>query len=129
MTLEEAMKEIFYHAFVFTLRPKKALEALKVIRKTLLDYKQLKADYIELDKRVRELKGRIDLFADNWLDEDERKDMEYYQTHFIADPIDLRYYETVAKIVEEKFYNRFYDFFAERMIKNKQQPQRKDDTR
>ena len=53
MTLEEAMKEIFYHAFVFTLRPKKCLEALKVIRKALLDYKQLKSDYIELDKQLR----------------------------------------------------------------------------
>ncbi|MBR0340816.1 MAG: hypothetical protein IJH64_00925 [Oscillospiraceae bacterium] len=53
MTLEEAMREIFYHGFVFTLRPKKALEALKVIRKTLLDYKQLKSDYIELDNQIR----------------------------------------------------------------------------
>lgn len=46
MTLEEAMQEIFYHAFVFTLRPKKCLEALKVIRKTLLDY-------IEIDEKLR----------------------------------------------------------------------------
>lgn len=53
MTLEEAMNEIFYHGFVFTLRPKKALEALKVIRKTLLDYKQLKSDYIDLDNQLR----------------------------------------------------------------------------
>lgn len=53
MTFEEAMQEIFYHGFVFTLRPKKALEALKVIRKTLLDYKQLKSDYIELDNQIR----------------------------------------------------------------------------
>lgn len=53
MTIEEAMQEIFYHAFVFTLHPKKCLEALKVIRKTLLDYEQLKADYIELDEKLR----------------------------------------------------------------------------
>lgn len=53
MTLQEAMQEIFYHGFVFTLRPKKALEALKVIRKTLLDYEQLKADYIDIDKQLR----------------------------------------------------------------------------
>lgn len=53
MDLEQAMQEIFYHAFVFTLRPKKALEALKVIRKTLLDYEHLKADYADLDSRLR----------------------------------------------------------------------------
>ena len=53
MDLEQAMQEIFYHGFVFTLRPKKALEALKVIRKTLLDYEQLKADYIEIDMQLR----------------------------------------------------------------------------
>lgn len=46
MNLEQAMQEIFYQAFVFTLRPKKCLEALKVIRKTLLDY-------IELDEKLR----------------------------------------------------------------------------
>lgn len=46
MDLEQAMQEIFYHALVFTLRPKKCLEALKVIRKTLLDY-------IELDEKLR----------------------------------------------------------------------------
>lgn len=60
MTLEEAMQEIFYHGFVFTLRPKKALEALKVIRKTLLDYEQLKSDYIELDKQLRTANTEID---------------------------------------------------------------------
>lgn len=72
MTLEEAMQEIFYHGFVFTLRPKKALEALKVIRKTLLDYKQLKSDYIELDKQFRaantendELKRMLRLAVDD----------------------------------------------------------------
>lgn len=53
MDLEQAMQEIFYHGFVFTLHPKKALEALKVIRKTLLDYEQLKADYIDIDKQLR----------------------------------------------------------------------------
>lgn len=53
MDLEQAMQEIFYHGFVFTLRPKKALEALKVIRKTLLDYEQLKSDYIDIDKQLR----------------------------------------------------------------------------
>ena len=60
MDLEQAMQEIFYHGFVFTLRPKKALEALKVIRKTLLDYKQLKADYIDIDKQLRTANTEID---------------------------------------------------------------------
>ena len=72
MTLEEAMQEIFYHAFVFTLRPKKCLEALKVIRKTLLDYEQLKTDYIDIDKQLRtantendELKRMLRLAVDD----------------------------------------------------------------
>lgn len=60
MDLEQAMQEIFYHGFVFTLRPKKALEALKVIRKTLLDYEQLKADYIDIDKQLRTANTEID---------------------------------------------------------------------
>ena len=71
MTLEEAMEEIFGHGFVFTLRPKKALEALKVIRKNLIDYKQLKADYADLDNRLRtantendELKRLLSLAVD-----------------------------------------------------------------
>ena len=73
MDLEQAMQEIFYHGFVFTLRPKKALEALKVIRKTLLNYEQLKADYIELDKQLRtantendELKRMLRLAVDDF---------------------------------------------------------------
>lgn len=53
MTLEEATREIFYHAFVFTLHPKKCLEALKVIRKSLIDYKEIKDDYADLDNRLR----------------------------------------------------------------------------
>lgn len=72
MDLEQAMQEIFYHGFVFTLRPKKALEALKVIRKTLLDYEQLKADYIDIDKQLRtantendELKRMLRLAVDD----------------------------------------------------------------
>lgn len=60
MDLEQAMQEIFYHGFVFTLHPKKALESLKVIRKTLLDYEQLKSDYIELDNRLRTANAEID---------------------------------------------------------------------
>lgn len=73
MTLEEAMQEIFYHAFVFTLRPKKCLEALKVIRKSLIDYKQLKDDYADLDNRLRtantendELKRMLRLAVDDF---------------------------------------------------------------
>lgn len=38
MTLEEAMEEIFGHGFLFTLRPTKGLEALRVIRKALQEY-------------------------------------------------------------------------------------------
>ena len=73
MDLEQAMQEIFYHAFVFTLHPKKALEALKVIRKTLLDYEQLKSDYIDIDKQLRtantendELKRMLRLAVDDF---------------------------------------------------------------
>jgi hypothetical protein len=73
MTLEEAMDEIFGNGFVFTLRPKKALEALKVIRKALLDYGQLKADCIDIDKQLRtantendELKRLLRLAVDDF---------------------------------------------------------------
>lgn len=73
MTLEEAMQEIFYHGFVFTLHPKKCLEALKVIRKSLIDYKEIKDDYADLDNRLRtantendELKRMLRLAVDDF---------------------------------------------------------------
>ena len=76
MDLEQAMQEIFYHGFVFTLRPKKALEALKVIREALLDYIDLDAKLRTVNEENDELKRMLkkslealDAMAENVRDE------------------------------------------------------------
>lgn len=66
MNLEQAMQEIFYQAFVFTLRPKKCLEALKVIRKTLLDYIELDEKLRAVNEKNGELKRMLRLAVDDF---------------------------------------------------------------
>jgi hypothetical protein len=133
MTLQEAMEEIFGHGFVFTLRPKKALEALKVIRKTLLDYKQLKTDYADLDNRLRTANTEIDRLqsVSSWIPCSERlpeKDGDYLC-------ISNNEYK-ILPYRNREFYCVCFDAVLRRCNKSvthwmpvPEAPQRKDDTR
>lgn len=139
MTLEEAMDEIFGHGFVFTLRPKKALEALKVIRKTLLDYEQLKSDYIELDNRLRTANTEIDRLqsVSSWIPCSERMPDDDEEVLFaVIYPWDKKTRVTLGRRRTKKNgeswwsngYCHFSDYDVTHWMPLPEPPQRKDDT-
>lgn len=72
MTLDEAIEEIREHGWLVDFRPQKGAEALRVIDKALKDYKQLKEDYIDLDRQLREANTRNDDRCRDWIPCSER---------------------------------------------------------